>query len=183
MAMCFSQVIDHKRVLKVRITGTDVSRNALKKARRGEYSSFEIRNMPQSFKDRYMTPKNRDQGFGPHESQETAVFRRHRPLYYVKKTVRNHVRFGFLNLIRPKDFWVSMQDVIFCQNVLIYFTRQDRARVIQGLLNRLKPYGYLFLAPGEATGIKIKGAGLAPFKDATAYIRNKEPIHVGIAKK
>ena len=181
MAMCFAQVFGHKGGLKAHITGTDISQNALTRARTGEYSSFEIRNMPQSFKDRYMITKNRDQG--PHGAQETAVLYRHRPLYRIKKMVRDHVRFGFLNLNSPNDFWVSMQDVIFCQNVLIYFGRPDRARVIQSLLNRLKPGGYLFLAPGEATGIEMKGAGLAPFKDATAYRRNKEPIHVRVAKK
>ena len=55
LAMCFDQVYGGKGRCGLRITATDISRNALKRAKKGEYSFLEIRDMPKSFRDRYMT--------------------------------------------------------------------------------------------------------------------------------
>jgi len=43
-------------------------------------------------------------------------------------------------------------DLIFCQNVLIYFARERRKHLLEVLASRLKPGGLLVLGPGEVTG-------------------------------
>jgi type IV pilus assembly protein PilK len=43
-------------------------------------------------------------------------------------------------------------DLIYCQNVLIYFARDRRARLLEALAGLLKPRGLLVLGPGEVTG-------------------------------
>ena len=43
-------------------------------------------------------------------------------------------------------------DVIFCQNLLIYFRRWRRHETLNFLARRLKPGGYLIVGPGECFG-------------------------------
>jgi len=183
MAMCFNRVFGGKGNCELHVTGTDISRNSLKRAQKGEYSFFETRDMPQSYRDRYMTPIEKNTQTKEPKTQDSSVFPRLRLRYRVKDSIRKDVNFGSLNLNNPADFWVSLQDVIFCQNVLIYFRLQDRARIISMLLRSLRPGGYLFLAPGESVGVKVEGAAVARFKDTLAYKRNsREAVHVHIAK-
>lgn len=182
MAMCFAQVFGDQENCEIRITGTDISRNALARAQKGEYSFFETRNMPRLFKERYMMQIGMSGGSERPETQDDRPLAKHDHLYRVKDNIRKKIRFGLLNLNNPTGYWISMQDVIFCQNVLIYFSVQDRARVIFTLLKVLRPSGYLFLAPGDALHVKIEGATCERFKGALAYKRNEEAVHVRIVK-
>ena len=43
-------------------------------------------------------------------------------------------------------------DLIFCQNVLIYFARERRAQLLDALAQLLKPGGLLVVGPGEVLG-------------------------------
>jgi len=41
-------------------------------------------------------------------------------------------------------------DIIFCRNVLIYFSGENKTKVINGLIDNLKPGGHLFIGASEA---------------------------------
>ena len=43
-------------------------------------------------------------------------------------------------------------DLVFCRNVLMYFEPACRQRVIQRLMSRLSPEGYLFVGDAEGLG-------------------------------
>ena len=43
-----------------------------------------------------------------------------------------------------------MFDVIFCRNVLIYFTRETQEQVLLKLCSKLKTGGYLFIGHSES---------------------------------
>lgn len=182
LAMAFDRLFAETVDLDLTVTGTDISLNAICRAQTGEYSYFEIRDMPQIYKDRYMLPVNRVDSAKAQQQK----FERYR----VIDPIRKYVKFAVFNIKTFSDNGfeamalnpIPMQDVIFCQNVLIYFNIHDRASIISMLLNHLRPGGYLFLAPGEGVNIKISGAVISRFKDTLSYKRNKEAVHVKVVQ-
>jgi len=72
-------------------------------------------------------------------------------LIKVKKEIRNMVVFAKMNLndeVYPfeKDYF----DVIFCRNVLIYFTNEDQNIILKKLFHYLKMGGTLYLGHSES---------------------------------
>jgi chemotaxis protein methyltransferase CheR len=64
--------------------------------------------------------------------------------------VRALVRFEQFNLIGDSVAPGGPFDLILCRNVLIYFDKETRVRVLQRLLAQLSPGGYLFLGHAES---------------------------------
>jgi chemotaxis protein methyltransferase CheR len=62
-------------------------------------------------------------------------------------------------------------DVIFCQNVLIYFIPEDRVQIVKRLCQRLRPKGYLFLGPAEAMGLTVAEMEPVRLDDTLIYRR------------
>lgn len=145
---------------QVRVCGSDLSAQALARARSGRYPASRLRTLPEAYRDRFLSPVAGD----PRGSWEVAP------------ALRAAVSFGRLNLCRAagegEDYPVGLQDVVFCQNVLIYFRPALRQRVVADLARRLRPGGYLFPAPGEVVGLELPGTlALARFDGALAYRR------------
>ncbi len=140
---------------EIKVSGTDLSETALARARRGRYRAAAVRALPDGLRERYL------------ERLEDDL-----ELYYEPgRKLRETVQFGALNLNRPEDFWVGAQDVVFCQNVLVYFRADRREQIARELVKKLKPGGYLFLAPGEVVGLKAPGIRSVRFDNALAYQR------------
>ena len=60
------------------------------------------------------------------------------------------------------DLWpIPFQDVIVCQNVLIYFRRADQLRVLNRLYDTLRPGGYLLVGATELPTVPIR-PGVTP---------------------
>jgi chemotaxis protein methyltransferase CheR len=66
--------------------------------------------------------------------------------------IRALVRFSRVNLVG--NDWPAGPpfDLVFCRNVLIYFERQAKIAVVERLVDRLDPRGYLFLGHAESLG-------------------------------
>jgi chemotaxis methyl-accepting protein methylase len=137
---------------QVQVRATDISPRALTRARSGRYRPFEVRSLPEETRTRYL-----------HRLEEKSG-----PVFQVCKDVRRLVRFGRFNLNEPDSYVDGNQDVIFCQNVLIYFAPESRASIVSRLAERLNPGGYLFLGPAEAIG--LRPAGLEPVRLENALI-------------
>ena len=60
------------------------------------------------------------------------------------------IRFERMNLSHDAYPVSGPFDLIFCRNVLIYFDAPSKRRVIDRLLDRLDPNGYLFLGHSES---------------------------------
>lgn len=114
----------------VRIFGNDISRKVLQTARKGVFRESSFRAFPPGY-DRYFvqTPEGR----------------------LVDPKIRAKCFFGHFNLFDVQRVSIVGQvDVIFCRNVLIYFDKESRRRLIQTFHDRLHPGGYLMLGHSES---------------------------------
>lgn len=157
LAMAFHEVVgvNEARLWQMKVWGTDISRKSMEKARNGRYKSYDIRNMPDHYLQTYME----------------LVDSSRRSLYKVNNTIQQMTQFAKLNLMEPNDYWISEQDIIFCQNVLIYFQLKDRETLVKRLCSRLSLGGYLFLAPAEMVGLNIPGIRSVKMEESLIYQR------------
>ncbi|KKO16111.1 MULTISPECIES: protein-glutamate O-methyltransferase CheR [Pseudomonas] len=113
------------------IVATDLSGTMLTNCKTGEYDSLAIaRGLSQERLQRYFDTK----GAGR---------------WAVKPAIRSRVEFRSFNLL---DSYASLGkfDVVFCRNVLIYFSAQVKKDILLRIHSTLKPGGYLFLGASEA---------------------------------
>ncbi len=69
----------------------------------------------------------------------------------VDDAIRRMVRFGADNLVQPRALAsVSMLDVLFCRNVMIYFDVEARRRMLRTFHEKLRPGGWLLLGHSES---------------------------------
>jgi len=109
-----------------RVIGMDLDRNALEKAERGLYH-------PNSF--RSIRPEISDKHF----VREPGGAR-------VKDAIRRIVTFRQGNIVDPASYdGLAGLDVVFCRNVLIYFSDAMILKVMKILHGVLAPGGYLFV--------------------------------------
>ena len=80
------------------------------------------------------------------------------------------VNFKVLNLYDDTGMrQISKSDVIFCANVLIYFDRESKSKVVNHLYNNLYPNGYLFIGYSETLHGVSKAFKLVSFDKTIGY--------------
>ena len=119
---------------KLEIEATDISTHVLEIARIGEWSVDKAAEVPEHYLHRYML-----RGTGPRIGRMKAA-----------RVVRDAVQFSRMNLNDDVYPVQGMFDLIFCRNVLIYFSAERRAAVIERLTDRLNPEGLLFVGHAES---------------------------------
>ncbi len=112
----------------VEILATDVGRQALKHAEAGLYSGRSLASV--------------------NAKQLATHFNNLDGKYQVKPRLRKMISFAPMNLASP--VYVGRMDLIFCMNVLIYFTEERRRALVQRFYESLEPGGYLFLGHSES---------------------------------
>lgn len=139
----------------LQVVGTDISPTMLKKARSGVYHETELsRGLPPGQRDRYF----KHRGFG----------------WEVNPEIRSRVRFMDLNLLKPYTLMGSF-DVIFCRNVLIYFSAQSRRDILERMIRVLNPGGYVVLGASESLADHSSSFHMVRTGGGIVY-RLKEPL-------
>jgi chemotaxis protein methyltransferase CheR len=132
---------------EVQVVGMDVDHQALEKARRGVYHHNSFRSLSPAQLERHFVR----QGAGA----------------AVKDAIRKMVTLRHGNLVEPASFaGLAPVDVIFCRNVLIYFSDTMIRKVVQSFHELLAPGGHLFLGHAESlsritdlfTPVRFQGA-------------------------
>jgi chemotaxis protein methyltransferase CheR len=115
----------------VKILGLDVNRTMLAKAARARYSAWSLRSTPAPLKARYFRAEG-------HE-------------FTLSESVTRLVEFREHNLATPEPLFFRGLgvDVVFCRNVIMYFTPESMRRVVAELTSALVPGGHLFLGHAE----------------------------------
>jgi chemotaxis protein methyltransferase CheR len=114
---------------QLKFFASDRSEEMLARARQGCYSQSEVeRRLPPHLLRRY--------------------FRQQGDLWYIADEIRLMVEFHQIDLLEK---WPTLpkMDVILMRNVLIYFSRSTRRRILKKVRQILKPDGYLFLGATE----------------------------------
>jgi len=117
--------------LGVQILGTDISNTMLEHCQRAEYDGLAL--------SRGLSPDRRSRFF---EDSGNGMMR-------VKEPVRRQVSFRHLNLLDSYTL-LGKFDIIFCRNVLIYFSADVKAKIIRQFAQSLNPKGYLLLGASES---------------------------------
>jgi type IV pilus assembly protein PilK len=115
------------------VTGTDISLYSLATAKQAIYPDRRLTHIPSKYHARY-TQKLPVGGFQMTDS------------------LRRRICFAQFNILDVSCTPPGSMDLVYCQNVLIYFDRPTRARILDGLVRPLRPGGILVLGPGEMIG-------------------------------
>jgi chemotaxis protein methyltransferase CheR len=136
---------------RIVLLGVDVHAAALEKARRARYSEWALRATPQAVRSECFTQDGDD--------------------YRLRDALRKLVRFEEHNLLEPDpDFFrPGSFDVIFCRNVLIYFSERSLRLAVERLTQALVPGGYLFLGHSESLRGITSAVTLCQVGDAFFY--------------
>jgi len=146
LAMCIDNFVNGRR-LPFHILGTDISTKVLSVARKGVYQADKIVELPQGVVKRYFLRSKNP------EKKEVRII----------PDLRSRVGFAQWNLDETPYHCVEKFHIIFCRNVLIYFDRQRKERIINALVECLHPSGYLFLGHSESiSGMSVPVHSIAP---------------------
>jgi chemotaxis protein methyltransferase CheR len=113
------------------ILGVDVNPLSLATARGGRYTDWSLRTVPAATKQRWFSADGQ--------------------LSVLDPSVQAAVRFEQRNFSQDDpDLWQPESfDVVFCRNVIMYFTPEVMTQVIARIYRSLIPGGYLFLGSAE----------------------------------
>jgi chemotaxis protein methyltransferase CheR len=140
----------HRR--PVEIVASDASGAMLERARRGLYGERSFRNMSEDVRDRY--------------------FQREGAGWRVDPGVHQVIRWTTANLVDPAAVRaLAAVDVIFCRNVLIYFSDETIAQVARSFAQGLHDDGYLFLGASESLTRLATEFELAEIGGAFVYVK------------
>ncbi|HEY6838772.1 MAG TPA: CheR family methyltransferase, partial [Geobacteraceae bacterium] len=133
LAMTVMEALPDWRERDIRIYATDINNRALRRARDGVYGSWAMRATEQYYLDRYFDKVGKS--------------------YLLRSKVKELVEFSHLNL-QTDTFPVQEGafhdlDVIFCRNVMIYFTVATTREIVEKFADSLVPDGFLFLGHAE----------------------------------
>jgi chemotaxis protein methyltransferase CheR len=128
IAITIADALSFAESWKLEILATDVSRNALRQAERGIYKGRSVASVS--------------------EKQRAAHFTQVKEGYQVKSRLQKMITFAQMNL--ASAVYVGRMDLIFCMNVMIYFTEERRRTLVQRFYDSLEPGGYLFLGHSES---------------------------------
>jgi chemotaxis protein methyltransferase CheR len=82
------------------------------------------------------------------------------------------VTFTRMNLLEPARFaLLGALDVVLCRNVIIYFDRETKKRVVESFAGRLAPGGYLLLGHSESLIQVTSAFELARLRSDLVYRR------------
>lgn len=83
--------------------------------------------------------------------------------FRIKSSLKEKVTFQQHNLLDEADIKDRTFDLVFCRNVLIYFSKETISRVVQNLENKTKDSGLLFIGHSESLqGIDSKWKTIQP---------------------
>ncbi len=136
----------------VEIVGTDISQTVVNKAKQGRYDELSVvRGLSQERRDKFFTHKNDE--------------------WTINNNIMQRTRFTELNLLNNYSL-LGRFDIIFCRNVLIYFSAEMKKDILERMAKVLKPGGTLILGGSESPTSYTKVYSMVRYPDGVVYRLN-----------
>lgn len=154
IAMLLDRLIPDIEEWNITILATDINPEFLRKAAEGVYGDWSFRGTPAWLRDRYFRRKKNGR-------------------FEIRSPLRKRVTFSYLNL--ADDAYPSLSnntnamDVIFCRNVLMYFTPAQAKKVADKLHRSLVDGGWLMVSPTETSNSLFSRFSAVGFPGAVLY--------------
>lgn len=113
------------------VTASDISQSSINYARLGQYTEKQLEKIDKTLVDRYFNLSTTSKK------------------YQISDEIKKRVCFNKVNVLEINHNSIGMMDVIYCQNLLIYFDHDKRANILDNLAQHLLPGGLLILGAGE----------------------------------
>ena len=140
IAILLDQMKDLFHGWEITILATDINARSIEKAKKGIYTRWSFRNLPEGLMAQYFTEVGKNR-------------------FELASHIRDRVRFSRLNLIEEGAVTPTPAagpvDVVFCRNVLMYLSPDMRQRVIHRLSTSLAEGGWLIVSPAEAPLVEV----------------------------
>jgi chemotaxis protein methyltransferase CheR len=154
LAILVQQLLPDWQDWRVTILATDINERFLQKAAAGVYGEWSFRGSPPGFKERYFTPTPDGR-------------------FAVAPHIQNRVSFAPMNL--AQDPFPSLatdtnaMDLIFCRNLLIYFTPLHARKLVENLHHALRDEAWLAVSPSECSQALFSGFVAVNFPGSILY--------------
>jgi chemotaxis protein methyltransferase CheR len=146
----------------VQILATDLNSKSLQKASEGIYAEWSFRGVPSWVRSAYFEAIEKDR-------------------WAIANTIKRMVSFAQFNLMEdllpPHSDSATDFDVIFCRNVLMYFTPAGTRKAVRQLYRFLANDGWLIVSPTETSHELFSEFAAVSFGDVTLY--RKAAAHPG----
>ncbi len=171
LAIALTQSIPDIHRWNISILATDINPLFLEKARLGIYKKWSFRTNTPEFIRKYFTTAGENE-------------------FHIRPEIKKLVKFSSLNL--AEDCYPSSvnktqsSDIIFCRNVLIYFSPEGNKFVTERLYNSLINGGILVVSPVEMTGMiypkfnKITYSGFTIYQKGAHHREEKSKVLSGL---
>lgn len=141
IAILLNRLIPNLKEWDVTLIGSDINHEFLKKAQKGCYKKWSFRATPKEIQDKYF------------EKAEDGTF-------HIIPSIRKLVKFIPFNLVLDPYPDISKgiyeMDLIFCHNVLIYFSKKQIKQTVHKLTGSLTNQGWLSVTSVEIPFIQEK---------------------------
>jgi len=114
----------------VRIVGTDISPQIVRAAQEACYDNLAM-----------------TRGLSPERKKK--FFQQKGDCWEVNANIKARASFRGLNLLQSYSM-LGKFDIVFCRNVLIYFSPENKRDILERIRQTLNPRGYLFLGASES---------------------------------
>lgn len=164
MAILLDRLIPDRADWNITLLATDINPRSLRKAAEGLYSDWSFRGTDPDIRRTYFTPRDGKWDIAPH--------------------IRRMVTFGYHNL--AEDQYPSVHnntnamDIIFCRNVLMYFSHERARQVVDHLHHSLIDGGWLVAASVEGSAELFAPLVNSGVPDATIYRKQQAAYQIPI---
>jgi len=136
----------------IEIYASDISATAIKKAQKGEYRNYSMRNVSERLRAKY--------------------FQEQQGMWQIKPEMLTRIKWTTANLIVKSQFaHLALSPVIFCRNVFIYFSDKQIRDTVQTFFDFMPTPGYLFVGSSESLLRITTDFDLQEIRGAYVYVK------------